>query len=516
MALRGGRGRGETSDDRHSTSDDAEDADINLSSAARSQLQLVMRTINSSSEVIEANRAAREVPEALARSSAAAFAALRAAPAIFGRMMQAARMSQDQLRVLCQRLGFHPAVAGALYYSLQVTSGSAAVFALGFAIFALQAVAGGLALVLSVLGGVGSTLLLGGAAGTAVVGGSVVVPAFVLSSGTAVLVFIAGVVTRRDRRGRRFGSRRTPRELPPRIYELPDPASNEQVHDDPREGDRWAVDSTRSHRHRRTASRDDRERAPGARASRQERSEERREAKESRSRSKSSAAARTAASSSLPSPAVEAAQPSPAAQSPAAQSRAASGAVGAEERRARPSESAPLDIMRANSSLAVTESLRTDVAPAHPVEQSDVHEVPLSTHPAQRLSAAPPLQLNPPTPEANPTPPQNQQSSPGATPPRTPPRPRVGAAGTPPSGETIGDSSDGVGARAARGLSTEPGQAGGSNAQGVASAVAQAGAGVNSTARGLRLGDVSASRDLHASLSQESREALKSGKAFLL
>ena len=231
MALRGGRA--EPADERHGNSDDAEaDGDLStrrLASSARAQLAVVMRTINSSSEVAEASQSLRAVPEALGRGSAAAFTVMRAAPGVLRRMLLAARMSQEQLQTLCQRLGFHPGIAGMLYYSLQAASGAGAVCLLGFAVFMLQLIAGGISLLMSVLGGFGSTLLLGGAAGTAVVGGTVVVPAFVLSSGSAILVFIAGVATREGgRRPRRTaGSRRAARELPPRrVFELPSPADD--------------------------------------------------------------------------------------------------------------------------------------------------------------------------------------------------------------------------------------------------------------------------------------------------
>ena len=231
MALRGGRA--EPADERHGNSDDAEaDGDLStrrLASSARAQLAVVMRTINSSSEVAEASQSLRAVPEALGRGSAAAFTVMRAAPGVVRRLLLAARMSQEQLQTLCQRLGFHPGIAGMLYYSLQAASGAGAVCLLGFAVFMLQLIAGGISLLMSVLGGFGSTLLLGGAAGTAVVGGTVVVPAFVLSSGSAILVFIAGVATREGgRRPRRTaGSRRAARELPPRrVFELPSPADD--------------------------------------------------------------------------------------------------------------------------------------------------------------------------------------------------------------------------------------------------------------------------------------------------
>ena len=234
MALRGGRA--EPADERHGNSDDAEaDGDLStrrLASSARAQLAVVMRTINSSSEVVEASQSLRAVPEALGRGSAAAFTVMRAAPGVVRRLLLAARMSQEQLQTLCQRLGFHPGIAGMLYYSLQAASGAGAVCLLGFAVFMLQLIAGGISLLMSVLGGFGSTLLLGGAAGTAVVGGTVVVPAFVLSSGSAILVFIAGVATREGgRRPRRTaGSRRAARELPPRrVFELPSPADDSAV-----------------------------------------------------------------------------------------------------------------------------------------------------------------------------------------------------------------------------------------------------------------------------------------------
>lgn len=88
MALRGGGTRAHA-DDRHSTSEEADEADMispaRLARGARSQLRLVLRTINTSSELLEANDAMRAVPEALVRSSAAAYTAMRAAPAIFTR-----------------------------------------------------------------------------------------------------------------------------------------------------------------------------------------------------------------------------------------------------------------------------------------------------------------------------------------------------------------------------------------------------------------------------------------------
>ncbi|MGB1601667.1 MAG: hypothetical protein ACPIOQ_53550, partial [Promethearchaeia archaeon] len=69
MALRGGRA--EPADERHGNSDDAEaDGDLStrrLASSARAQLAVVMRTINSSSEVAEASQSLRAVPEALGR-----------------------------------------------------------------------------------------------------------------------------------------------------------------------------------------------------------------------------------------------------------------------------------------------------------------------------------------------------------------------------------------------------------------------------------------------------------------
>ena len=63
-----------------------------------------MRTINSSSEVAEASQSLRAVPEALGRGSAAAFTVMRAAPGVVRRLLLAARMSQEQLQTLCQRL----------------------------------------------------------------------------------------------------------------------------------------------------------------------------------------------------------------------------------------------------------------------------------------------------------------------------------------------------------------------------------------------------------------------------
>ena len=191
--------------------------------------------------------------------------------------------------MLCRRLGFHPAVAGALYYSLQATTASGAVFALGFVIFSLQALAGGLALLMSVLGAFGSTMLLGGATGTAVVGGSIVVPAFILSSGSAILVFVAGVVSRDRRRLRRATNRRAPRELIGRFQELPPAQEQDDGLGDRQDHDREPSSGARS-RHRGASSREHRDRTSGARGNR----EERRETREPRSSSRSDQASAAA------------------------------------------------------------------------------------------------------------------------------------------------------------------------------------------------------------------------------
>ena len=525
LALRGGGARGDADHD----SDDDEPADVSLTSAARSQLQLVMRTFNTSSEVIEANHAMRELPAAFARGGAAAATAVRMAPAIFGRLLQAASMSQEQLRVLCQRFGFHPAVSGALYYSLQATSGSAAVFALGLAIFALQALAGGVALLLSVLGAFGSTLLLGGAAGTAVIGGSVVVPAFILSSGTAVLVFVAGVVTREGggRRARRAGYHRAPRELPPRIYEITSPDDNlgaqEREH---RESGRDAVDDARI-RQRRTSSREQREWPSGARASREGGRDECREATGHRNSSNGRDAARRAAAA--------AAAAAPHSGSPAAASgsvtfaeddaprgaaqRAAAARPEKEEDRRRNIESerpeprgcpdasaaarADGDEVGMRDFKPAAEEATAEEAAASPAPQfqqltaAELEPVRLAPAraparaPAAQRSAPTPLRSQPPAPEPA-TPPLPQRPPPPATPPQPPPTASApqAADGTSKEGSAAGEHRE----------TDEATSAGGAQEGGLGAP----------TARSLAV------RNLQSSLSQQSRDALKSGKAFLL
>ena len=519
LALRGGGGRGDADHD----SDDDEPADVSLTSAARSQLQLVMRTFNTSSEVIEANHAMRELPAAFARGGAAAATAVRMAPAIFGRLLQAASMSQEQLRVLCQRFGFHPAVSGALYYSLQATSGSAAVFALGLAIFSLQAMLGGVALLLSVLGAFGSTLLLGGAAGTAVIGGSVVVPSFILSSGTAVLVFVAGVVTREGggRRARRAGHHRAPRELPPRIYEITSPDDNlgaqEREH---RESGRDAGDDARS-RQRRTSSREQRERPSGVRASREGGRDERREATGHRNSSNGRDAARAAAAAAAPAPH----SGSPAAASGsvtfaeddaprgAAQRAAAARPEKEEDRRRHIDSERPEPRGGPDASAAAwgdgdeagmpdfkpaAEEATAEEAAASPAPQlqqltaaepEPVRLAPARAPTAQR-SAPTPLRSQPPAPEPA-TPPLPQRPPPPATPPQPPP--------TAPAPQAADGTSEEGSAAGEHGETGEATSAGG----------AQEGLGAP-TARSLAV------RNLQSSLSQQSRDALKSGKAFLL
>jgi len=529
LALRGGGARGDAAHD----SDDDDPADVSLTSAARSQLQLVMRTFNTSSEVIEANHAMRELPAAFARGGAAAATAVRMAPAIFGRLLQAASMSQEQLRVLCQRFGFHPAVSGALYYSLQATSGSAAVFALGLAIFSLQAMLGGVALLLSVLGAFGSTLLLGGAAGTAVIGGSVVVPSFILSSGTAVLVFVAGVVTREGggRRARRAGHHRAPRELPPRIYEITSPDDNlgaqEREH---RESGRDAGDDARS-RQRRTSSREQRERPSGVRASREGGRDERREATGHRNSSNGRDAARAAAAAAAPAPH----SGSPAAASGsvtfaeddaprgAAQRAAAARPEKVEDRRRRIESERPESRSGPDASAAAREDgdhvgmpdakaaaeeataeataeARAEEAAASPAPQlqqlttAEPEPVRLAPAraparaPAAQRSAPPPLCSQPPATEPA-TPPLPQRPPPPATPPQPPP--------TAPAPQATDGTSEEGSAAGAHGETDE------------ATSARQGGLGAP-TARSLAV------RNLESSLSQQSRDALKSGKAFLL
>jgi len=85
LSFRGTRARA----DDNSASDEADEAEtiwpVHLAPGARSQLSLVLRSFYSTTEVIEANDAMRAVPEALVRSSNAAYGAMRAAPAIFTR-----------------------------------------------------------------------------------------------------------------------------------------------------------------------------------------------------------------------------------------------------------------------------------------------------------------------------------------------------------------------------------------------------------------------------------------------
>ena len=530
LALRGGRARGDAADD----SDDDGPADVSLASAARSQLQLVMRTINTSSEVMEANHAMRELPEALARGGAAAYAAARVAPAIFGRMLQAARMSQAQLRVLCERLGFHPAVAGALYYSLQATSGTAAVFALGLAIFALQAVAGGFALLLSVFGAFGSTLLLGGAAGTAVVGGSVVVPAFVLSSGTAVLVFVAGIITRDGgRRSRRAaGHRRAPRELPPRIYELPSPDDDRGTPLEHRERDGDAGDDARS-RQRRTSSRDNRERPRGARASREGGRDEHREARGSRGSSKGRDVARAAAAAPpLESPAAvsgsvtsaEDAAPLGAAEQQAAATRPESEADTSRRRSEREREelsAAPDEAATARGSGVQHGVPDTKVAAAEATAGGDAEAAPEPVRLARaRVSAAqrsapPPPGTQPLAPAPAPapaTPPEQQRPPPlqqqRPPPPATPPQPPPGTP-APQAADDTNEQGPAARAQGGEGQEISSGAAAGGDGARAGGAGGVGGAGVPSARSNVV-------RDLQSSLSQQSRDALNSGKAFLL
>jgi len=87
LSLRGGGTRARADD--HSASDEADEAETispaRLARVAHSQLSLVLRSFNSTTEVLEANDAMRAVPEALVRSSNAAYGAMRAAPAIFTR-----------------------------------------------------------------------------------------------------------------------------------------------------------------------------------------------------------------------------------------------------------------------------------------------------------------------------------------------------------------------------------------------------------------------------------------------
>jgi hypothetical protein len=491
--LRGGSSRPrEDAGDRHSASDDAEDDfSHGLASTARSQLQLVMRSINSSSEVIEANNAMRAVPEALARSGAAAFSAMRAAPAIFSRMMMAARMSQEQLQTLCRRLGFHPAVAGALYYSLQATTASGAVFALGFVIFSLQALAGGIAMLMSVLGAFGSTMLLGGAAGTAVVGGSIVVPAFVLSSGSAILVFVAGVVSRDGRRLRRSTGRRAARELPGRVQELL-PAS-EQTNDsmERQDHDREQNSDTRS-RHR-SGSRRERDRASGVRGSREERREAREE--ERREGKVSSKTVRVAA----PPPAQEAEAAAAAeGRSEAAQplppqlAGVAVNSSGAEQRGAY-AASAAHDMRGAS----LREHGSDDASAAQMRVSGGVDDVIDGLHLVQPNRAAVQRSAPPPPASTAPSVPNAVQSTAAAAMPTHPQQP-------PPAPTAAPQPSDG-----SPQTSAHPAVEGTDRALGD-SRPAAAGRSVQTGFRAL------APRDLEASLSQQSRDALGKGKAFLL
>ena len=462
-------------------------------------------------------------------------------------------MSQQQLQVICHRLGFHPGVAGMLYYSLQATSGTAAVFALGLAVFSLQVLAGGIALVMSFIGAFGSTLLLGGAAGTAVVGGSVVVPAFVLSAGSSVLVFIAGVVTRDTRRLHRGGSRRSQRQLPPRIYELPEDDQREIRND----GDREAGSSGSQSRRR--------ERVSGARDAREHRRESRKEAKESNSSSSSNTARTvTFSSGTARTVATDAARGAPIVADAARQeSRAATGASAKSETRAaatsaastsdnsalalplQPASAASEDSSRANAcdrgvdnESNPTESAITPLsspvfppppfltaAPA-PEEDAPVPAMAVRMRSgAVRRGAAPSLQRAaplPPPPRAEveylsrpapTTPPQYRPLPP--IPPATPPHlessrslPDNTAHTTIPTNalETPTFREEGVGGMGGGGQS-------GLSASGGSSRGARQGGGERWSGTNTR---ALTARDLQSSLSQQSRDALCEGKAFLL
>eukprot|EP00961_Rhodomonas_salina_P045274 608381-Rhodomonas_salina.1 len=170
-----------------------------LASVAADRLNLMVRRAGEAPEMAETGAAMRATSTALQTTAGASVQLFRAIGGSLVVMRNAVINGYSQLHEVCHSLGFHPAIAQLLYFAMSGSTTTAALFVLGVTAFLVQMLAAGArcsplpaftlvhmldaneafgcaSAMLSMAGAVGSTFLFGGAAGTAVVGGSLVIP----------------------------------------------------------------------------------------------------------------------------------------------------------------------------------------------------------------------------------------------------------------------------------------------------------------------------------------------------